>query len=347
MPAIANQAEEQRLRSLYQSGSLDSHQHADFDFIVRAAARLCDVPQAFVAFVDRGMVWIKASVDFLPFKQLPRSSSFADLALTGEALINIADVSVDPRTANHPLIESGFGFSMYAATPICAPNGDAIGVLSLLDNRVRLLNEEERDWLLQLGRQASALVEWRRVRKELENALLEQQETRHLDPRTGLPGRPWLMARIEEECHRAQRFGHAFSLILFDLDTLTEIHAQLGRDCGASALARVGRLLRQTLRGTDSAGHLSEDRFGIVLPNTTADGAATLAEMLRGRIESKPNPLEPALAVTASFGVAASNERGLDNAHSLLAAAGAALDQARAEGHNRVAVALPAMPELR
>ncbi|MDN3578930.1 sensor domain-containing diguanylate cyclase [Chitinimonas viridis] len=346
MSGAAHYDEEQRLKALYQSGLLDNQKHEDFDFIVQAAARLCDVPQAFVAFVDRGIVWISASVDYLPFRQLPRGATFADLALTGDAFINIPDLHTDPRTASHPLTQSGFGFCMYAATPICAPNGHAIGVLSLLDNRPRLLDAEQREWLLQLGRQASALVEWRRVRKELEGALLEQERATRMDHLTGLPNRPWLLARIEEECNRAHRFGHPFSLILFDLDKLGEMNEQMGRDCGDAALGRVGRLLRQSLRNTDTAGRLSGDRFCIVLPNTSADGAATLAEMLRGRIESKPNPLEPALAMTASFGVACAAEHGIYGAHSLLAAAGAALDQARIDGCNRVAVALSTPPDL-
>lgn len=328
--------EEQRVAALHASGSLDSDEHHDFDFIVRAAARLCNVKQAFVAFLDRDMVWIKASLDYLPFMQMPRGASYGDLALATDELVNIADLHADGRTATHPLTSTGHGFRMYAATQIRTPDGTPIGVLSLLDPTPRLLSEEEREWLTQLGRQTSALVEWRRQRRQLEAALMDNERATRIDALTGLPNRPWLLAKIDEEYGRAQRFGLALAIVLFDLDQLGQINAQMGRDCGDAMLARVGRMLRQSLRNTDTAGRIAGDRFCIILPNTTAEGAATLAETLRGRLERKPEPLEPALALTASFGVAAVGELSGNSGSALLTAAAGALELARKSGRNRV-----------
>lgn len=336
--------EAQRVAALHDSGSLDGDEHQDFDFIARAAAKLCNVRQAFVAFLDRDMVWIKASVDYLPFRQLPRGSTYGDLALEGDELVNVADLHADPRTANHPFTHAGHGFRMYAATPIRTPDGAPIGVLSLLDGQARMLDAEEREWLLQLGRQASALVEWRRQRRHLEGALMESDRATRVDALTGLPNRPWLLARIDEEYGRAQRFGLSLAVVLFDLDQLGEVNMQMGRDCGDAMLSRVGRMLRQCLRNTDTAGRIAGDRFCVVLPNTTAEGAATLAETLRGRLERKPDPLEPALALTASFGVASSEQASYGSGHALLAAANGALDLARKAGRNRVVRATEMMP---
>ncbi|WP_374353038.1 diguanylate cyclase domain-containing protein [Chitinimonas sp.] len=338
-PSELFDAEAQRVAALHDSGSLDGPENHDFDFVVRAAAKLCDVPQAFVAFIDRDTVWIKATLDYLPFMQLPRASTYGDLALGEEELVNIADLHADPRTAQHPLTRSGHGFRMYAATPVRTPEGKPIGVLSLLDHRARLLDAEQRDWLLQLGQQTSALVEWRRQRRHLEAALLDNERATRLDTLTGLPNRPWLLAKIDEEYDRAQRFGLCMALVLFSLDQLDDINAQLGRDCGDAMLARVGRLLRQSLRNTDTAGRMAGDQFCIILPNTTPEGAATLAETLRGRLERKPNPIEPALALTGSFGVAASEPGHIGGGHALLASATAALELARKSGRNRVALA--------
>ncbi|MBV8465099.1 MAG: sensor domain-containing diguanylate cyclase [Burkholderiales bacterium] len=331
--------EERRLRALHQSGSLDGLETRDFEFIVRAAARLCNVPQAFVAFIDRDTVWIKASADYLPFMELPRAGTYGDLALGSTKPIVISDVTSDPRTASNPLTLSHHGFRMYAATAIRTPDGTPIGVLSLLDAHARQLNEDEEEWLDQLGRQASALVEWRRQRRELESALIDHERATRLDTLTGLPNRPWLLAKIEEECQRSQRFGHALALIMFDIDHLGVVNSELGRDSGDAILSRVGRMLRSALRTTDTAGRISGDRFCVVLPNTSADGAATLAETLRGRIEQKAKPLEPALEVTASFGIAATDLGYICTGSNLMAGAGAALERARQEGQNRVVIA--------
>ncbi|MBV8658389.1 MAG: sensor domain-containing diguanylate cyclase [Burkholderiales bacterium] len=336
--------EAERVAALYQSGTLDGLEADHFDFIVRAAGKLCNVPQAFVAFIDRETVWIKASLDYLPFLQLPRDSTYGDLALEGDQPFVVSDLAADPRTASHPLTRSGHGFRMYAATAIRTPDGNPIGVLSLLDQRPRDLTAEELEWLSQLGQQASAIVEWCRQRRQLESALIDHERATRLDALTGLPNRPWLMAKIDEECVRALRFGQPLALIVFDLDKMGNLNRQLGREAGDAMLARVGRMLRQALRNTDTAGRMAGDRFCVVLPNTTAEGAATLAETLRGRIERKSDPLEPALAMTASFGVAATDQGHRGESGGLVAATLTALEQARQDGRNRVAIAAPPLP---
>jgi diguanylate cyclase (GGDEF)-like protein len=329
-------AEARRVAALHESGSLDDLENHDFNFIVRAAGKLCNVPQAFVALIDADTVWIKSTLDFLPFMQLPRRSTYGDLALASNEVINIADLAADPRTADHPLTHSGHGFRMYAAAPVRTPDGTPIGVLSVMDRQVRLLDAEERAWLADLGKQTSALISWRRQRHQLEAALLDSERATRVDALTGLPNRPWLLAKVDEEYERAHRFGQSLAIILFDLDQLGEINAQLGRSNGDATLARVGRMLRQSLRVTDTAGRIAGDRFCIVLPDTTQEGAITLAETLRGRLESKPNPIEPALALTASFGVATTTPGENIGARSLLASAAAALELARKSGRNRV-----------
>jgi len=195
-----------------------------------------------------------------------------------------------------------------------------------------------------LGQQASAIVAWFRQRRQLEGALVAHERATRLDALTGLPNRPWLMAKIDEECVRSQRFNQPLALIVFDLDRMGELNRQLGREAGDALLARVGLMLRQALRNTDTAGRMAGDRFCIALPNTTAEGAATLAETLRGRLERKADPLEPALAMTASFGVAATDQGHRGEAGGLIAATLAALEQARQSGRNRVTTASPPLP---
>lgn len=49
-------SEARRVAALHDSGSLDDLESQDFEFIVQAAAKLCDAPQAFVAFIDSDTV---------------------------------------------------------------------------------------------------------------------------------------------------------------------------------------------------------------------------------------------------------------------------------------------------
>ncbi|QNM98439.1 sensor domain-containing diguanylate cyclase [Chitinimonas koreensis] len=366
---IHAQQEEQRLRALYQSGSLDDHEHGDFDLVARAAARLCDAPQAFVAFVDRDTVWIKSSADWLPFRQMPRHGALCELVLQHNALVNVADLQADPRTARRPPTLGGCGFRMYAAVPIQALDGQPIGVLSVLDTRSRLLGDEQRDWLQQLGRQASALAEWRRRRRELEVALQARERAGSQDSRSQLPGRAGragTLARIEDECQRALRFAMPFTLVVLEIDRdgaagagpcesapgaatsggpapngeMQDLAASDAAPRHDTLLAWIGQLLQQSLRSTDTVGQLADNRFAVLLPNTPTQGAVTLADVMRGRIAHRPAGL--AARLQTRFGVATMGLNRIDGAQSLLAAALAALTQARLSGPDSIAVSLEA-----
>lgn len=89
-------------------------------------------------------------------------------------------------------------------------------------------------------------------------------------------GSGWLfnaeqMRRIlDRERMRSDRGNSRFSLLTFTFP----------QPCSPAQLADVERVLRKRLRATDDAGMLEPDRVGIVLPETPATGAWTLAEQL-------------------------------------------------------------------
>ncbi|WP_269532069.1 sensor domain-containing diguanylate cyclase [Chitinimonas sp. BJYL2] len=304
-----------------------------YDFHIRAVGKLCGVAVAFAAWRDEHGRLVQHGSNGFHCMPLPFSSAADPLGLAGQPLRHLHPLANATDPALRQLADSGY--RSYAAAAIQDGNGGEIGLLGMLDRRGEAYTEEQLHWLVELAHQAGQPCP--------EPATAVPANAPDLpvrDPLTGLPQRDWLMARLQEESLRSHRFNLPLALIVFDLDRLGELNAQLGHDHGNAALARVGRLLRQALRRTDAGGRLAGDRFAIVLPNTTAEGAATLAEVLRGRIESRPNPLEPALAMSASFGVSAiTAEMGNQGSH-LLDAATHALDKARQQGRNRVVVSL-------
>ena len=83
------------------------------------------------------------------------------------------------------------------------------------------------------------------------------------------------------------------------------------------------------------------EEFIVVMPDTSAEMAAGVAERLRTIIESLPFPIPQAdgpLKITASMGIA-SLRLGSDTAEALLKRADTALYQAKHEGRNRVVAA--------
>lgn len=74
---------------------------------------------------------------------------------------------------------------------------------------------------------------------------------------------------LEKERARSNRSGNEFSFVLFDMKGLNESE----RD-----ISRFIEIVLERIRAIDAAGWQNEHEFGIVLPNTSPEGAKKLAE---------------------------------------------------------------------
>ena len=99
------------------------------------------------------------------------------------------------------------------------------------------------------------------------------------------------------------------------------------------------------LRHGDVLGRLGGEEFAIILPNSTLDSAAQLAERLRQHIEQTHFPLpgsDASIKLTISLGVTAFHPE-TDTVDTLLIRADHALYAAKRNGRNRVEVEAPPM----
>ena len=106
-------------------------------------------------------------------------------------------------------------------------------------------------------------------------------------------------------------------------------------------LCRVAGALKATVRQGDVAGRWGGDEFAMVLPGTTSEGGARLAELVRRLVASEVLIAHDGEQVrfTASFGLAAASD-GVEVGE-LIAAADSALYDAKRGGKNRVVVTAP------
>jgi diguanylate cyclase (GGDEF)-like protein len=162
------------------------------------------------------------------------------------------------------------------------------------------------------------------------------------DAVTSVPNRRFFDRRLAEETGRWQRRAEPLAMILVDIDHFKQVNDRHGHQAGDRALAQVARWLGEGLRGCDVLARFGGEEFVLLLPNTTATQAGTIAERLRERIAQAAMRLEEGvpLALTASFGVAAleadpESDR-VDAANTLLRRADRALYAAKAAGRNRV-----------
>jgi diguanylate cyclase (GGDEF)-like protein len=148
------------------------------------------------------------------------------------------------------------------------------------------------------------------------------------DPLTGIRNRLDLSAALDA---LASQPG-GVSVLLCDLDHFKRVNDQFGHETGDEVLKRFGALLRSHARAGDLAVRFGGEEFCLVLPRVNEAGAMVAAERLRLATPKAMDDLVPGL--TVSIGVATSGpEQGA--ASVLLAAADAALYQAKAAGRNQ------------
>jgi|SRR4051812_7305323 diguanylate cyclase (GGDEF)-like protein len=173
----------------------------------------------------------------------------------------------------------------------------------------------------------------------LSAAEVEQRGEAVLDHLTGLLNRTSLLRRFEELAEQAALADEPVSLIALDIDRFKAINDEQGHARGDAVLRDVAYEVRKQLRSFELVYRLGGEEFLVVLPGTTPDEAAAVAERLRSTLEQA---LPGGLAVTASFGVAGAV--GAARFDDLFAEADAALYRAKDRGRNRVEVAGPHEP---
>jgi diguanylate cyclase (GGDEF)-like protein len=207
---------------------------------------------------------------------------------------------------------------------------------TLLDGR-RL---EGRTWLdaqphaIQLGRQT--ILKLAR-RDALEHEVAQRlYDSSMRDGLTNLHNRRYFDQRLAEELPFARRHTQPLSLLLLDIDHFKRINDGWGHDGGDQVLQHLAQLLVRSLRREDVVARLGGEEFAVLARNVGPQGAMVLAERIRMRVEDSPAS-DPGrfMMFTVSIGVATTEPGQPVEAMALIAAADAALYEAKATGRNR------------
>jgi two-component system chemotaxis response regulator CheY len=183
-----------------------------------------------------------------------------------------------------------------------------------------------------------------RVLRIRENLTVENERLRKeafLDSLTGARNRRAFdddHARIHAE---AERYGHAYSLAMIDIDQFKAYNDSLGHREGDLALQYVARVLLRNARTSDVVYRYGGDEFAWLLTHTDARRSRTGAERMRRLVEDDrvPHPAnDPHDVVTISVGLASHEPGRRASAATVLERADAALYQAKRHGRNRVRV---------
>ncbi len=176
-----------------------------------------------------------------------------------------------------------------------------------------------------------------RLRAAAQGELEKQALTDFL---TGLPNRRQFEMSLEREWRRAARTGTSLAVVLFDADHFKKLNDRYGHAVGDEMLKLIASVLdRCARRPCDLPARIGGEEFALLLADTTAEGAAIVAERIRSMLrEQAASAYGGDPSVTLSAGVAATTGRSPASSASLLAAADSALYRAKEEGRDRIKV---------
>jgi diguanylate cyclase (GGDEF)-like protein len=119
--------------------------------------------------------------------------------------------------------------------------------------------------------------------------------------------------QIKMELDRADRYGQPLTLLLFDIDDFKRFNDTYGHIEGDQVLQRLGQVVKNCLRQTDSAYRYGGEEFTVLLPMTTSKEGIVTAERIRSEFKKETFTPVPGREVhmTVSIGLAQyeSNEK--------------------------------------
>ena len=124
------------------------------------------------------------------------------------------------------------------------------------------------------------------------------------DDLTQVYNRRYFIGRAHYELARAKRYGHTFSMLLFDLDDFKQINDEYGHPAGDEVLCMVANTCLRESREVDVLARYGGDEFALLIPSLQQTQAVQYAERLRRILSESIVEYEGhQLQTTASVGV--------------------------------------------
>lgn len=212
-----------------------------------------------------------------------------------------------------------------------APGENATDVLLQQTRRIR-------ESILSLKQNLDASrQEIMQLRQEVSRA----REDALADSLTGLANRRGFDAALATCLAAADTAEHGPSLLIADIDHFKRVNDSYGHLFGDRVIKTIAQILKDHVKGRDTAARYGGEEFVILLPDTPLAGAGHLAEKIRATVEQvrikRAGSSEALANVTISLGV--TSYRAGESVADFIARADEALYASKNRGRNRVSTA--------
>lgn len=172
-------------------------------------------------------------------------------------------------------------------------------------------------------------------------ARAELERVANTDALTGTASRRVFFTELERELKRIQRTDLQISILMIDVDNFKRINKAYGHEVGDRMLIEIADIIRGCLRDTDVLARIGGEEFGVILPDTSMQGAYWVGDRVRDAISrhlfatgADDNPAQ----CTVSIGAASAVPSDEAEAASLFKLADTRLYIAKNTGRNQVSV---------
>jgi two-component system cell cycle response regulator len=191
---------------------------------------------------------------------------------------------------------------------------------------------------LELSARVRTQIKRKRYTDFLRTNLDHSLEMAVTDQLTGLHNRRYMSGQLQALVARAAMGGEPVAALLIDIDHFKKINDNFGHDVGDEVLREFALRVASNVRAIDLPCRYGGEEFVVIMPDTTVEAAARVAERIRMHVAGSPFRVgngEDLLTVTISVGVAATS--GPDETpQSLLKRADEGVYEAKASGRNKV-----------
>ncbi|MGN0013928.1 MAG: GGDEF domain-containing protein [Candidatus Gastranaerophilaceae bacterium] len=164
-----------------------------------------------------------------------------------------------------------------------------------------------------------------------------------MDALTGLNNRRQFEIRLNQETSKSARKGTDLCCLMLDIDYFKRVNDTYGHAAGDCVLKGVAKIISNTVREYDIACRYGGEEFFIILPMTTLEETAAVAERLKTNIQNAQIDIKeakvkgiPFLQVTASIGVNSYDKK--CTPEEFYQGADKALYKSKLNGRNRVTI---------
>ena len=183
------------------------------------------------------------------------------------------------------------------------------------------------------------LTELKKTKKELKRSNARLHTLARTDALTQLPNRCAILEKIEYEQLKFERSKEVFTIAMIDLDGFKEINDNYGHECGDFALKQISNLMVDLIRKQDIVGRYGGEVFILLLPQTKAEGALHVTQLILQQIAKFPITYkDKEISLTATIVVSEYTNKEV-TINELIKKADKAMYNGKSQGKNMVVVA--------